>query len=303
MPPSQVNLNACPERGPLWVAPMPVHGDGSRKIQCVMIANRGEIACRIVRTCRKLQIRTVAIYTEEYVKYPIVYVIPATNTISLCHRDTTSRHMSDADEAVNLGSFDQSGGNPYLDVSLLVDVAKGAGVDAVHPGYGHMSENAEFADAIREAGIIFIGPTSDAMSTLGDKRQAKEYLSQHEPSVPLIPGFTGSSKGVEVNDLKEHAARIGYPVMIKASAGGGGRGLRILRDPSRLESEFERARSESQRSFGIADYVLETTSRQASTLKSRLWATSMTKLSRYGNATVPYSADIKKSLGRAHMLG
>ena len=105
--------------------------------------------------------------------------------------------------------------------------------------------------------MIFIGPSSSAINTLGDKREAKEYLSQHEPSVPLIPGFTGSSSGIQLEDLQVQAERIGLPVMIKASAGGGGKGLRIVRDMSALESEFNRAQSEAQRSFGLSDCIME----------------------------------------------
>lgn len=173
------------------------------------------------------------------------------------NRDASSRHVRDADEAISLGSVDQPAGNPFLNISLLVETAVRAGADAIHPGYGYLSENAKFADAVREAGIIFIGPTSTAINTLGDKREAKDYLAEHEPSIPLIPGFTGSSQGIQLADLERESAKIGFPVMIKASAGGGGRGLRIVRDASALASEFERAQSEAQRSFGLADCILE----------------------------------------------
>lgn len=172
-------------------------------------------------------------------------------------RDASSRHVRDADDSINLGSVDQPGGNPFLNIPLLVETAVGAGADAIHPGYGYLSENAMFADAVRQAGIIFIGPSSSAINTLGDKRQAKEYLAKHEPGIPLIPGYTGSSQGIQITDLEEQSEKIGFPVMIKASAGGGGRGLRIVRNRSALESEFERAQSEAQRSFGLADCILE----------------------------------------------
>lgn len=166
-----------------------------------------------------------------------------------------SRHISDADEAINLGSIDQAGGNPYLNVSLLVKVAVEANVDAIHPGYGYLSENAEFADAVRQAGLTFIGPSSKAMSTLGDKRTAKDYLRQNEPNVPLIPGFAGSSQ--DVKELEAAAQDIGFPVMLKASAGGGGKGMRIVREASKLQDELNRARSEAARSFGSEDCILE----------------------------------------------
>ncbi|RSL93694.1 hypothetical protein CEP52_013102 [Fusarium oligoseptatum] len=231
-----METSAYPTRNPLWVAPLPLQEDGTRRINSVLIANRGEIACRVIATCRKLQIKSIAIYADE---------------------DAVSRHVSEADEAINLGSMDNTEGNPFLNIQLLVDIALNAGADAIHPGYGYLSENSRFADAVRAAGMIFIGPSSSAINTLGDKREAKEYLSQHEPSVPLIPGFTGSSSGIQLEDLQVQAERIGLPVMIKASAGGGGKGLRIVRDMSALESKFNRAQSEAQRSFGLSDCIME----------------------------------------------
>ncbi|KAJ3522184.1 hypothetical protein NM208_g12969 [Fusarium decemcellulare] len=231
-----MDTSAYPKRDPLWVAPIPLQADGTRRIKSVLIANRGEIACRVIATCRKLQIKSIAIYADE---------------------DAVSRHVSDADEAINLGSMDNPEGNPFLNIPLLVDIALNAGADAIHPGYGYLSENSRFADAVRAAGMIFIGPSSSAINTLGDKREAKEYLEKHEPSVPLIPGFTGSSQGIQREDLEKQAKKIGLPVMIKASAGGGGKGLRIVRDLSALESEFNRAQSEAQRSFGLSDCIME----------------------------------------------
>lgn len=153
--------------------------------------------------------------------------------------------------------MDQSGGNPFLNIPLLIETATKAGADAIHPGYGYLSENSQFADAVRSAGIIFVGPSSHAMSTLGDKRQAKEYLSKHEPSIPLIPGWLGSGHDLDINELEKEAEKIGYPIMIKASAGGGGKGMRIVRQQSALQSELERAQSEAQRSFGSSECILE----------------------------------------------
>ncbi|KAL2205944.1 hypothetical protein CC79DRAFT_1322464 [Sarocladium strictum] len=221
----------------LWLAPTLIRDDGTRRINSVLIANRGEIACRIISTCKKLQIRTIALYAQE---------------------DFESNHVRDADDAICLGSIQHASENPFLNIPLLVETAIAAKADAVHPGYGYLSENADFADAVRAAGILFLGPTSSAINTLGDKRQAKEYLAEHEPSVPLIPGYTGSSStGIELADLDRESARIGFPVMIKASAGGGGKGLRIVHDSKSLENEFNRARSEAQRSFGLSDCILE----------------------------------------------
>ena len=130
-----------------------------------------------------------------------------------------------------------------------------SGADAVHPGYGYLSENGGFSDAVRAAGLIFIGPSSQAMSTLGDKRAAKEYLSKHAPEVPLIPGFRGASQRVE--DLEEAAESIGFPIMLKASAGGGGKGIRVVQKRADLYAALDRAQSEAQRSFGSNDVILE----------------------------------------------
>lgn len=170
-------------------------------------------------------------------------------------RDSLSQHVQVADEAICVGSIQQESGNPFLNIKLLVDVALSVRADAVHPGYGYLSENAEFANAVRNAGLIFIGPSATAMSTLGDKRSSKDYLRKHEPSVPLIPGFTGSSQNVE--DLEAAAEQIGFPVMLKASAGGGGRGMRIVHERAKLKDELQSARSEAERSFGSSDCILE----------------------------------------------
>ncbi|KIW26168.1 uncharacterized protein PV07_09284 [Cladophialophora immunda] len=232
--PDPGQTSATLQRPPLFVAQLPSSSHGRRQIQRVLIANRGEIACRIIATCRKLDLTSIAIYAQE---------------------DSSSRHVAEADEAVNLGSINQTGGNPFLNIPLLVDVARSQGADAIHPGYGYLSENKDFADAVRQAGMIFIGPSSQAMSTLGDKRNSKDYLRKHAPSVPLIPGFTGSSQNVK--ELESAAEKVGFPVMLKASAGGGGRGMRIVRERSQLAGELARAQSEAQRSFGSSDCILE----------------------------------------------
>lgn len=170
-------------------------------------------------------------------------------------RDASSRHVRDADEAINIGSIDRSNRNPFLDIDLLVETAISTGAQAIHPGYGYLSENADFANRVRGAGLIFIGPSASAMSTLGDKRSSKEYLSKHAPDVPLIPGFSGSSQDAKA--LEKVAYEIGFPVMLKASAGGGGKGMRIVREVGQLKDELERAQSEAQRSFGSSDCILE----------------------------------------------
>lgn len=226
--------SAAPLRPPLFVAQIPVDDTGRSKIRRVLVANRGEIACRVIRTCRELNITSIAIFVDE---------------------DSTSRHISNADEAINLGSINQNGGNPFLNANLLIEMARSAKADAIHPGYGYLSENANFAEAVRQAGIIFIGPSPEAMSILGDKRNSKEYLQKNSSKVPLIPGFSGTSQNVE--DLEVAADEIGFPVMLKASAGGGGRGMRIVHEKSKLKDELARATSEAQRSFGSSDCILE----------------------------------------------
>ncbi|KAJ5290568.1 uncharacterized protein N7443_010821 [Penicillium atrosanguineum] len=226
--------NVSPRREPLFVAEPPLGSDGLPIIRKVMVANRGEIACRVIQTCRALNILSVALYVDE---------------------DSSSRHVGDADEAINIGSIDKCERNPFLDIDLLVRTAVSVSAQAIHPGYGYLSENADFANRVREAGLIFIGPSASAMSTLGDKRLSKEYLRKYAPDVPLIPGFSGSSQDDEA--LRKAAHEIGFPVMLKASAGGGGKGMRIVREAGELKQELERAKSEAQRSFGSSDCILE----------------------------------------------
>jgi acetyl/propionyl-CoA carboxylase alpha subunit len=170
-------------------------------------------------------------------------------------RDKSSRHVSIADEAIDLGYIEGAATNPFLDIDLLVTKAVEADADAIHPGYGYLSENPDFADRVRDAGLIFLGPSSLAMSTLGNKRTSKEYLLKNASEVPLIPGFSGTSQNLQI--LEDAAKTIGFPVMLKASAGGGGKGMRIVRDPSTLRGELERAQSEAKRSFGSEDCIME----------------------------------------------
>ncbi|KPM37509.1 Methylcrotonoyl-CoA carboxylase subunit alpha, mitochondrial [Neonectria ditissima] len=229
------NLEACPPRQPLFVAPIPIDAaTGLPVIRKILIANRGEIACRIIATCQKLNVQTALIYVQE---------------------DEGSLHITEANDAVNVGSINDHTTNPFLNIPLLIQTALDLEADAIHPGYGYLSENAEFASRVAEAGLIFIGPSPSAMSTLGDKRSSKKYLEENAPEVPLIPGFSGTS--VQVDDLEQAAATIGYPIMLKASAGGGGKGMRIVREASQLREELERVQSEAARSFGSSDCILE----------------------------------------------
>ena len=195
-----------------------------KKFNKVLVANRGEIAIRIFRACAELQIRSVGIYSEE---------------------DKYALFRTKADESYLIGE----GKGPvdaYLDIDGIIALAKKKKVDAIHPGYGFLSENAEFARKCEENGITFIGPDSSIMEKLGDKINSK--IVAHEANVPTIPGVEKVLKTVK--EAKAVAEKIGYPVMVKASNGGGGRGMRIVRRVEDLEIEFENARSESRKAFG-----------------------------------------------------
>ncbi len=202
----------------------------NRVIEKVLVANRGEIALRIVRACRELGIATVAVYSDA---------------------DRASLHVLHADEAYRLGP--SSAAESYLRGDLLIDVALRSGADAIHPGYGFLSENAAFADACAEAGIIFIGPTGRAMRALGSKTHARQLADK--AGVPRVPG---STKGLEsVAEALVVAAGIGYPVMLKAAAGGGGKGMRMVTSESELLAAYATASSEAERAFGSGEVYLE----------------------------------------------
>lgn len=171
------------------------------------------------------------------------------------YRDSASQHVTKADQSVCIGSIKGSFKNPFLDIDVIIQTALATGAQAIHPGYGYLSENAAFADRTRQAGLIFVGPSGAAMSALGDKRLAKEYLQKHAPDVPLIPGFSGKSQ--DPADLVKAATEIGFPVMLKAAAGGGGKGMRVVRDAQQLRNELASAQSEAQQSFGHSDCILE----------------------------------------------
>lgn len=165
-------------------------------------------------------------------------------------------HVKKADQAVPLGPIqDGPGGNPYQNIELLIQVALDHNADSIHPGYGYLSENAEFSKRVQDAGLVFLGPSPNSMAVLGDKRSAKEYLLKNAPEIPLIPGHSGTEQSIQ--RLSVEADRIGYPILIKASAGGGGKGMRIVREKQDLAGELERAQSEAQRSFGSSDCILE----------------------------------------------
>lgn len=200
------------------------------KISKILIANRGEIAVRIISTCREMGIATVAVFTEADRALPFVSL---------------------ADEAHCLG--DGSLAETYLNKKNIIAIAKDTGAGAIHPGYGFLSENAEFCKQVEKAGLIFIGPTSDVIALMGDKIASRE--TAQKAGVPLIPGYNGESQ--DAATLKAEADKIGYPVLVKASAGGGGKGMRVVNDPKDFERELKSAQAEAQSAFGDSRVFVE----------------------------------------------
>lgn len=201
------------------------------QIKKLLVANRSEIAIRVFRTANEIGIKTVAIYT---------------------HEDRFSLHRFKADEAYKIGGE----GEPiraYLDIPSIVALAKEHGVDAIHPGYGFLSENAEFAQACEDAGIIFVGPTVDALKRLGDKVSARHIANQ--AGVPILQGTEDAVASVEEGE--KLANEIGFPIILKAAMGGGGRGMRVVRKPEEFRGSFEQAQQEAQTAFGCGDVFIE----------------------------------------------
>lgn len=199
-------------------------------IRKILVANRGEIAVRIIRSCRESGIKSVAIYSQP---------------------DRTSMHVRYADEAWPVGPGPS--GQSYLNIQKILETARKSGADAIHPGYGFLSENAEFARQVREAGLIFIGPDAEAINTMGDKMRARELMIK--AGVPVVPG-SGKLTDDESQNLKI-ATDIGFPVMIKASAGGGGKGMRLVEKSEELNSSIRRAKSEALNAFGDDSVYME----------------------------------------------
>jgi acetyl-CoA carboxylase, biotin carboxylase subunit len=195
----------------------------------VLIANRGEIAVRVIRACRELGIATVAVFSDA---------------------DRTALHVSYADEAYHLGPAAAT--ESYLSIAKVLDVARQSGAQAIHPGYGFLSENSRFARACAEAGVKFIGPPAAAMELMGSKTRARQAM--RAAGVPMVPG---SARGLSADEAAELAARIGFPVMIKAAAGGGGKGMRLVREPGELKPAFATAQSEALRAFNDGELYLE----------------------------------------------
>ncbi|HTY42731.1 MAG TPA: acetyl-CoA carboxylase biotin carboxylase subunit [Thermoanaerobaculia bacterium] len=196
----------------------------------ILIANRGEIALRIISACRELGIRTVAIYSEA---------------------DRDALHVRYADEDVCVGPYPSAAS--YLNISAIVSAAEITEADAIHPGYGFLSENAYFAEILQDCHIAFIGPSPDAIRKMGDKSLARRTVAA--AGVPTVPGSPGPLESVD--DALAFADKAGYPVILKASAGGGGRGMRVARDERDLAAAYETARAEAEKAFGNAEVYLE----------------------------------------------
>jgi acetyl-CoA carboxylase, biotin carboxylase subunit len=199
-------------------------------ISSLLVANRGEIARRVIRTARQLGVRTIAVYSEVDANLPFV---------------------TEADEAVQIGPANPA--QSYRNVEAIIAAAKSTGAEAVHPGYGFLSENADFARTVVEHGLVWVGPGPDAIAAMGDKIKARNLMAA--AGVPVAPGTTDPAESVE--QAVAEAARIGYPVMVKAAAGGGGMGMAAAADESALRAEFEKVRTFATRMFGDGSVLLE----------------------------------------------
>jgi len=231
----------------------------------ILIANRGEIAVRVIRTAKDLGYRTVAVFSEA---------------------DTEALHVQIADEAVCIGGAAVA--ESYLMAEKILDAALGCGADAIHPGYGFLSENAEFARSCETAGITFIGPSADAIELMGSKRLSK--IAMLKAGVPCIPGYQGSEQSDET--LLDEANNIGFPIMVKASAGGGGRGMRLVNQESELPAALKTARSEAKNAFGNGDLILERAMLEPRHIEIQVFADN------YGN--VVYLGERDCSIQRRH---
>ena len=196
----------------------------------ILIANRGEIALRVMRTARRLGYGTVAVYSDA---------------------DRDALHVREADQAVRIG--EPLPAQSYLRIDAIVAAARASGAGAVHPGYGFLAENEDFAEACRDAGLVFIGPSPEAIEAMGNKAGAKAIMQK--AGVPVVPGYQGADQS-DAAMLKE-AGKIGFPVMIKAVAGGGGRGMRLVADAASFTDALRSARSEAQGAFGDPAVILE----------------------------------------------
>lgn len=200
------------------------------KFSKILVANRGEIAVRVMQTAKAMGYQTVAVYSDA---------------------DSHARHVQEADEAVYIGASKVS--ESYLSIAKIIEACKKTGADAVHPGYGFLSENTDFAQACIDNQITFIGPTASAIELMGSKRLSK--IAMIEAGVPCVPGYEGDRQDLEY--LAAQAEQIGFPIMVKASAGGGGRGMRLVQQASELVEALQTARSEAENAFGSGELILE----------------------------------------------
>nr|WP_305849013.1 acetyl/propionyl/methylcrotonyl-CoA carboxylase subunit alpha [Tardiphaga alba] len=201
-----------------------------RRFRTLLIANRGEIACRVIRTARAMGLRTVAVYSEA---------------------DADALHVAEADEAVLIGPARAS--DSYLSIPRILAAAKSSGAEAIHPGYGFLSESAEFAQACADAGLVFVGPTADMITAMGSKSGSKALMEK--AGVPLVPGYHGDAQ--DDATLSNATNKIGYPVLVKASAGGGGRGMRVVRSADELAPAIVSAKREAKAAFGDDRMLIE----------------------------------------------
>ena len=196
----------------------------------ILIANRGEIACRVIKTARRMGVATVAVYSDA---------------------DARAMHVALADEAVHIGASPVA--ESYLVGARIIEAAKATGAEAIHPGYGFLSENPDFVDAVEAAGLTFIGPSAGAIRAMGLKDAAKDLMTK--AGVPVVPGYQGDNQDPDF--LAQEAERIGYPVLIKARAGGGGKGMRKVDDAAGFHEALASARREGQASFGDPHVLVE----------------------------------------------
>jgi len=240
---------------------------GLKPIRKLLVANRSEIAIRVFRSAHELNIRTVAIYS---------------------HEDRYALHRFKADEAYKIGKT----GEPirtYLDIEAIMAVCREHGVDAIHPGYGFLSENPALAQACQDNGIIWIGPRVELLQKLGDKTAAREIAD-----LAKVPILAGSPAVTSLQDAQEIAARLTYPVMLKAAHGGGGRGMRVVLTAEELAPSLEQAQRESQAAFGSSEVFIENTSPAPSISKCNCWETCMATWCICSSEIAPYNAAIRR---------
>jgi len=234
----------------------------------ILVANRGEIALRIMRTARRLGYGVVAVYSDA---------------------DRDALHVREADQAVRIGGALPA--QSYLRIDAIIAAAKASGATAVHPGYGFLAENEDFAQACRDAALVFIGPSPEAIRAMGNKAGAKDIMQK--AGVPCVPGYQGADQS-DATMLAE-AKKIGFPVMIKAVAGGGGRGMRLVADAAAFPDALRSARSEAQGAFGDPAVILERAIVDPATSKSRCSATATATPYISASAIARYSAGTRSS--------